>query len=522
MGLFTQAKQQQPQWTVPDTPAELALEMERLTAVINGTDKDAAVVAKTQRDMCENAVALKAQVINGSTEKATLPPCSIREYNMLLERVRAFGMEDVWLRNSVEQWQMAPENFSAVCYGHINKTLCELEARHKEVQKEKKREAKERAKKEVLPWEWPGPAAPVGMKAVAKPNGTFTHVTTTEPEFNKEEYETSDDEARAAQDVRNFGKRCGLEVAEVDEAWNVISARHGNVSTRTTFALWQARMTIIAGNNHKKLTKEAKSLTETTTQTKPVAAAVPKVGGLFSGAKKEAAPQEPAPTAEQQTTAAPTAPATPGTAALAEKNGAAPAAAPEKTFKYSQEEYNEVCEALGIKPTFEVKTREDADWVMGKIMAVALQLEYIITRYTVVKPQLERQFEAVRERFDDRLNAWAKDNLDGGKKSTQMLWGSLGYENQAESVALDENDKDELALQGWIHCQSQEFKTKIGANPVPRYTRDMKVLKAWVLERKAKGADIPPGLRYTPAATNKFYIRPSLATLKDQIKKGAK
>lgn len=482
----------------PETKEALELEVKALLAREKlEADNAERSSLKTKRQECEAQLAILALPASNHPD---LPARGIADYTKLLDRVRSFGMEDAWLSNFIATYNGKPEAFSQACHDNITRNLAELEAASRKVNAEKKREAKARAIKNL--WEWPGPLAPIGMKAVPTTEGRYSHCTTKEEVYQIEGFRHEIEVVATKKLIEEWAAKFPLNPEEIATAWTVIEKKtnwKGSEPTRTKYCMWQARLALIAKNKLGSKTKE-----NALTQEAPPAAPAKRLG-LFAPKAESTTPTTDQPASE---TAPPQTVLDKTTGEVTEIKAG---------YTVPEDMWNEIAAKLGIKPDFEVKTKEDADWVLELRNTEALKLAWLTNRFNEKKKEIENAFTGIDERFSDRLQAWAEKNCDKGKKSATLLHGTLAFQSEQQSFSL--NEKDEPALMGWIHAQDDETKKKIGAKPVIKYTRDLKAVYVIAAKAMADGKPIP-GLNHRPANANAFYIRPSFDTVKAHIKEG--
>lgn len=487
-------------WTMPEDLPSIMTEKAQLQAIYEthvatqplAHQSYEAKTIETRIAQCDRAIAFMTEArfmgVRAMTE-AKIKMCGPSHFNDLCIEAAKIDLEPDWVSDIIMRQGGTSEQFSPYCYALIARDILDLTKRSDEVKAEKKREAKPRVKKEKRLWEWPGPIAGPGMHAKPTKDGRYTHAINQDANAPEDPQADPEDYKRLV----IWAEMLGFSRSDLESHYEVIKEK-GHDNTKTALRLLQCRIQIAAEQKDKgeQVTQETKTAPEAPVVTK----------GLFS---RPAAPL--APKAEPK--------APPAPPAIPDEVPQAP--------KYTQAEYNIIAEQLGIQvDSFKIDTKERAEWFMKKRQTCALQYKYLYWRKAELKKEMEkiqRQYECLEEKFGPELDKWfGSNNPDPKKKSMEMVWGKIGRENRAESVSLDDEDRDEAALMAWIHEQPAEIKKLIEAVPVPKYKRNLKPLKDLALKMRKEGKGLPAGLKYTAAKENAFYIRPSIDTIETEAK----
>ncbi len=328
--------------------------------------------------------------------------------------------------------------------------------------------AKTRKQKLLHPWEWPGPIAPAGMKAVKQPDGTYTHVTTTEEEFQTEEA-TAEDYNSVVEWAERYPSISGPIVAA---HWGTVTARTGGLLyTKTNLMLLQERIKAICSRNEKLKPKEEE----------------PDMG-LFDRKVEE-------PPAKEEI----------------------PVEAVAIALQQRKQDARHRLQEAGIET--KVETREQADRLLQHRSLAILELGLVYEQFEKAKQSLENFINDISLACDESLEQFFIKNNPTGKKTWSLQYGDLKVANKAEQVALDTSrDMDESLFQAWCKQTLENdpaLAQRLKIGPLVSFSRDMREFAAWYKEQPKR--PVVPGIRHEPARENVFSIAPSLNTAKDRI-----
>lgn len=348
----------------------------------------------------------------------------------------------------------------------------------------------------LKPWEWPGPIALPGMKAVVVKDGTYNHVTTTDPKFQEEESEKGD-----MGKLLDWAQRCGLSRSEAFvQLGGIQPTEYGlgpglmnqRFSKRVLFEL-QTKIAKIAAANAVAPPQEIK----------------PKMG-LFK--KKEPTEIDIRIEKKKQEEAI--------EQAKYEQQVAAQVVDEAKAAELANAK-----ERLGIdrqKPVNLIK-REDVDAVLKDRSAAITELAVITEQFTQASNNLKQLISDLDLVYEEALAQFFDKNNPTGKKTWVLLHGTLKRANKAVSVAQDtDRDHDGSLFQAWLKQTYEKDKalaTKLGINPLTSYARDMKAVADHFkaeYEKTGKFSAVP-GLRMTEARKDVFSVSPSIATIVKNI-----
>lgn len=337
------------------------------------------------------------------------------------------------------------------------------------------------------PWNYPGPIAPIGMKPVLHDDGTYTHVTNTEPEYQT-------DEATAAdyQRIVKWAAHLGIGPETVAAHWGATAgSTNGMMYTKERMTILQERIRHIASNGES--TKGEK-----------------KKVGLFTKKTEAEAPPQGLSKDEAEANLR---------KHLDDKVNQVLDAALQQKREHAIEFFREGGDYVG-----EITTREQADEILRNRNLAILELSFITEQYEKAKQNLEFFIEKFSLAYDPFLEEFFLKNNPTGKKTWSLMYGDLKVANKPESVALDtERDPDESMFQAWLKTQFEKNKQvadQIGIGQKISYSRDLTKFKDWY-----KGHNKPPvvpGIKHTPARENVFSISPSLDTVKKNIREDLK
>lgn len=335
----------------------------------------------------------------------------------------------------------------------------------------------------LKPWEWPGPIALPGMKAVTVKDGTYNHVTTTDPKFLSEESEKGD-----MSKLLDWAQRCGLSRSEA-------FAQLGGLQP-TTYGLGPGLMNQrfskrVLFELQQKIAKiAAEKLAAPPQEIKPKM-------GLFK--KKEEAKETPAEITQ-------------------DPKGVV-------IDPVKEQELANAKERLGLdrqKPA-NLFHREDVDNVLKDRTAAITELAVITEQFAQASRGLKQRIEDLDLVYEDALAQFFDKNNPTGKKTWVLLHGTLKRANKPISVAQDtERDHDGSLFRAWLkdtHEKDPKLAAKLGIAPLVSYARDMKAVADHFkaeYEKNKKFTPVP-GLRMTEARENVFSVAPSVATIVDNI-----
>jgi hypothetical protein len=364
--------------------------------------------------------------------------------------------------------------------------------------------------REIYPWEWPGPIALAGMKAVPAEGGTFTHITHTDPEYQGEVV-TREDYKKVVAWAESMGWSAHIVAAHLGA---IAGSGAGRLYTKTNLSALQDRIAKISAERFKTGTNPIEEINIKIKET-------PKVG-IFNAKKGSAT------TALKE-------------AAEAQKQAEIPADLPIKidsvdlkqtdattvASPWAAQERQDAVDRLvqaGMTIYKVVETREQAEEILKHRSMAILELGLIMEQYEKAKTELENIVKDISLVFDPALEKFMRENNKTGKKTWSLLHGDLKVMNKAESVKLDEkNDMDGSLFQAWLKTQYDKKTDVVAAAEIvelKKYGRDMKKFADWYKAQPKKPS--VPGISYTPARTDVFSISPSLDTAKDKIKEAMK
>jgi hypothetical protein len=165
-------------------------------------------------------------------------------------------------------------------------------------------------------------------------------------------------------------------------------------------------------------------------------------------------------------------------------------------------------------------SKAQAETILRQRMLLLQELHYIVGRYYQLRTVLNNKIEAIDLNWRIPLEQFFDSNKPEGKKSIDLMYGTVGKRNTAFSIAVDPINQDQY--NNWIAAQSEEFKQKYHVVPVKSYRWDWGVYKSEATENYKANNVMPkiPGTIVTPPQENVFFIGPSLDTVTKKAKEG--
>jgi hypothetical protein len=340
------------------------------------------------------------------------------------------------------------------------------------------------------PWEWPGPIAPAGMKAIKQEGNTYSHVTNTDPEHQGEDADEHDYKKVVA-----WAERMGWSGPTVH--WGTLVSRgQGPLYTKTMLMLLQERIRAICADRFKNGHPLAELEIDIKLKEKP------KKMGIFDKKK----------TTEMVSTAADL-PVSKESTIVAQVTVSA----------WAEQERKDAIDRLvssGVTIYKVVENQDQANEILKHRSLAILALGLVMEQYEKEKTALEQQIKDISLVFDPALEVFMKQHNKTGKKTWSLLYGDLKVANKPESVKLDEeHDMDGSLFQAWLKTQYEKKTEVVAAADIvelKKYGRDMKKFADWYKAQPKKPS--VPGISYSPAKQDVFSISPSLDTAKKHIK----
>jgi hypothetical protein len=181
-----------------------------------------------------------------------------------------------------------------------------------------------------------------------------------------------------------------------------------------------------------------------------------------------------------------------------------------------EEMLNVIRRKLGI-PISDVRpkiaSRDGVESIMQTRMSLLQDLAYITNRFYGLRTTLENKIEALDKTWRPIIEDWYDENKPEGKKSIELMYGTVGRRNKALSIALDPQNQE--SFNNWIGAQPEEFKKQYNAQQISYWKWDWEVYKK-TLDETSK----VPGTIVTPAQKDVFFVGPSIDTVIDKAKKG--
>ena len=242
---------------------------------------------------------------------------------------------------------------------------------------------------------------------------------------------------------------------------------------------------------------------------------------LLGGVDEPEAPK-PAASADEPTAAKDYSPSAESQSTSADASGGASSVQPVDEIR---EKIHNARELLGIpqQEPFAIETRKDVDRVMRRRQRIISELSYIIQQYNDIKPQLESALESWEFLYKEQLEAWRRMNPPATGKAVKTLWGALKLQDAPATVSFDEErDHDRSRFKAFLYTMPINLREELNVREVKDITCDRDKFDAW-FKRRAEELKAPPpvpGIKYTPATKDKFFVSPSLDTIKDHIRKG--
>lgn len=333
--------------------------------------------------------------------------------------------------------------------------------------------------------EWPGPIAMIHYKAVPVGDGTFNHVSSLDPAAAAD-YANDEEIEKAFKSLTEWAFSFGINSSTVFGHYGPIKARHKDKPFKEQFAILQEALAHIAKDEKKR-------------------------GGKVGIFKKTTDVRDDGNVANTET------------GEVIQQS----AAVATETANDNFEDWtikDDIRERIGYnRKQIEIKSKEDMEYWMRKRMNIVLELQYIMKQFDTVYSELQEDITQFDDDFLGLLKAWAlKEHppKEGAKTAYKGLFGQLSFRNSPMYVKLDE--KNESLLRAQLHTiynNDKELAAKLGIEQKIDYTRDLDKVKPWAVE---KGIAEKIGLIVTPPETNKFFIAPSIDTVKRNLREELK
>ena len=342
-----------------------------------------------------------------------------------------------------------------------------------------KRKAKEESRKKERAeniWRYPGPVAPINMRAKPFGDGTYIHVsdtTETDDTPSQDNYEK----------VIAWAETFGIDRTVVFAHWGVLGSRYGSELNRENLCRLQMRLSELG-------------------KTKAKGA---EVMGLFS---KTAAKAE--------------------SGVVQTETGEVIRPKPAIVEALDEDRKRAMCEEvrarLGLRDVIELKDVVAVEKVLRKRHVLLLELSFLMERYEEAKKSLEGDIRDLDAVYYDALKQYRTENPPASGKTIRTNYGELKFMDRSASVALDpERDPGRAKLRAWVSVQTKDLKELFKVEKVETIDFSWDAVKAYMDGLIEKGqTPIVPGTTVTPAEKNKFYIGPSLDTVKDKVREKLK
>jgi hypothetical protein len=206
-------------------------------------------------------------------------------------------------------------------------------------------------------------------------------------------------------------------------------------------------------------------------------------------------------------------------------NSSTPANACGAAGSQAEEKAKSAREILGIPEgkSITLETKEDVDRILKKRMLLFAELAYITEAYKEAKNHIESSLEAIEALWSGQLEAFRRMNPPATGKSLKLLYGELKLRDTAASVAYDEeNDPGQRKFKAFLYTLPIDLREQLDVREVKDIVCNRDKFDKWYQQRAAELKAPPPvaGIKYTPAQVDKFFVSPSLDTVKDKIRKG--
>lgn len=430
------------------------------------------------------------------------------------ERRISLELEPEWLDFEVERHGgkvvrnngciLTCEGMPVELYTLLESNLTEMESTVKSLAKERRREEKRlrTPRKQLKDKEYyPGPIAPVGMKACLLPDGGYNHVSSVEPEDNTEVLRPDE-----FMKLRLWAESLGIDEATVMQHHEIVKKRTTNyVAHRSNLVLVQERIRQQVIQRKKGEEKDM---------------------GLFSKAAQVA--EKPAQETLKQEAEANAIAEKPMTKQeidqrVAELFDKKVDEAQQRFKDIDDKELQAARDALGITWAKTLETQEDVDSLLRLRKALIDDLSYVIERYHELKDELEGKINTFDKVYEPMLEQWHDAHPpEGGRKSRELMYGTIGRRNKPATAAQND-EADDALKQGWLKKCSTAMATAFDIKTVPRLVPDMEKVKAWYMDLATKGKTPDcPLYKFSPAEENKFFISPTIDTVKEKLRKERK